>query len=256
MIDEKEFLQLCKNNGVKAFKVLECLDFEKDVILDTEDIEELFRLCNSCNEKIVFYSQSINYDTSESETDAIKREIKTMIQRKSVAYSNGIFDRLITEEEFDEMVEKRTDEIKQHVALGASVGSDATFDAFISHYGERIGVVFSGEDDYGEDTGEFMKRLADKIMKELDVLYEQRVDEMHAEFEKERKQREENHKNAVNAIKEEVSSSDRILECTNAKFRHAYAKELAASYAEQYDVHITIGEVDIIVDLEYKRRQS
>ena len=55
MIEEKAFLELCKANGITAFKVTTELD-ETDIILDTKDINVFMELCKCYGAKCVFYS--------------------------------------------------------------------------------------------------------------------------------------------------------------------------------------------------------
>ena len=56
ILDEETLVKLCKENGLKAFKVTTELDEETDIILDSDDITEFFDVCKSYDTKCVFYS--------------------------------------------------------------------------------------------------------------------------------------------------------------------------------------------------------
>ena len=105
------------------------------------------------------------------------------------------------------------------------------------------------------NTEHSFENLVNTIVSEVETLYNQRVCEREAERNREREEIEKQYNSAIKEIKEEVANSNRLLECTNGKLRHAYARDLANKYADKYDIRITIGEVDGIVDLEYKKRK-
>ena len=260
IVNEESLLQLCKDNGIEAFEVLEGLDLDTDIILNTDDIEEVFRLCRCYNEKVVFYSYTVDTNENDSNVDNIKRKVKCLVERQSTAYTDSWFDRLISSEDIDEIIEKHAEDIKCiSVSSVKTVGkvNSIMLDVFISHYGNRMGVSIcvEAEDDEDNNSDDSVNKLVDTIVAEIDIIHKQRIDVRTAEYERERKERQERHNEAITTIKEELSNSDKILECTNGKLRHAYAKDLVAKYSEQYDIGITIGEVDVIVDLEYKRRK-
>lgn len=261
IVNEETLLQLCKDNGVEAFEVLEGLDFDTDIILNTDDIEEVFRLCRCYNEKAVFYSYTVDTNENALAENAIEQRISGLVEKKSFAYNTRSWlDREITSEDIDNVIEKHAEEIKKIVLMHTEEKEEINsiaLDVFISHYGDRMGVSICVEAEENTDTyiESSINKLVDIIVAEIDVLNRQRIDERNAEYERERKEREERYNEAIIAIKAEISNGDRILECTNGKFRHAYARDLASKYSELYDIGITIGEVDVIVDLEYKSRK-
>ena len=260
IVNEETLIQLCKDNGVEAFDVLEGLDWDTDIILNTDDIEEVFRLCRCYNEKAIFYSYTVDTKEYDSDVDNIKRKVKGLVEKKSIAYTDSWFNRVINSEDIDEIVERHTDDIKRISVLFTKTDGEVnsiTLDVFISHYGDRMGVSLcvEAEDSKNGDFEDSVNKLVDIIIGEIDALHKQRIEERTTEYERECKEREERYNEAINAIKNEISNSNKILECTNGKLRHAYARDLATKYSEKYDIGITIGEIDVIVDLEYKRKK-
>lgn len=261
IVNEETLLQLCKDNDVEAFEVIEGLDLDTDIILNTDDIEEVFRLCRCYNEKAVFYSYTVDTNDNNLAQKAIEQRVSVLVEEKSFAYNTRSWlNREITSEDIDNAIEKHTEDIRK-IALIQTEERDQinsiTLDVFISHYGDRMGVstCVETEENEGGYTESSIDKLVDTIVAEIDIVNRQRIDKRNAEYEKECKEREERYNAALAAIKEEISGSDKILECTNGKLRHAYARNLANRYSEQYDIGITIGDVDVIVDLEYKRRK-
>ena len=261
IVNEETLLQLCKDNGVEAFEVLEGLDLDTDIILSTDDIEEVFRLCRCYNEKAVFYSYTVDTNENALAEKTIEQKISVLVEKKSFAYNTRSWlDREITSEDIDDAIERHAEDIKKIALMNTEEKqqiNSITLDVFISHYGERMGVSIyveaeENETDYNESS---IDKLVDTIVEEIDILNRQRIDERNTEYERKRNEREKRYNEAITAIKAEISDNDKILECTNGKLRHAYARDLATKYSEQYDIGITIGEVDVIVDLEYKKRK-
>ncbi len=46
------------------------------------------------------------------------------------------------------------------------------------------------------------------------------------------------------------------MDCINGKLRHAYARDLTNDYSEKYDCYITISEVDVLVEEEYRKYKN
>lgn len=63
------------------------------------------------------------------------------------------------------------------------------------------------------------------------------------------------YKEAVEQIKLTIQTGDRLMLCTNGKLRRAYARELAKDYSKKYDCTILIGDIEVLVEEEYRRRK-
>lgn len=260
ILNEKELIKMCEINGVEAFDTVTGLDWDTDIILNTDDIEEVFRLCKGFNEKVVFYAYTIDSDKENSEPENVRKRIIHLVENNCRSYTYGWFSSSVTDEEIEELVDKYDQEIQaisNRTLIDGENISSVTLDVFISHYGDRMGVSLCAEVEKSESDSieDKIDDLVKIIVAEVEALYIRKSKEREAEFERERQERERRHNAAMEEIREELIGSSKILECTNGKLRHSYTKELVAEYSDKHDVDIKIGEVDVLVELEYKRRK-
>ena len=262
LVNEETLLKLCKDNGLEAFETMDGLDWDTDLILNSDDIDEVFRLCKGYNEKVIFYSYNLDMD-DEISSDNIEEKIRNAVKNKTEQYTNNWFGiNLVNYSDIDVLIDKHLEDI-QYLSVNLDTEehkiNSITLDVFISHAGDRMGVSICVESEENNNkisnTEHSFENLVNTIVSEVETLHNQRVCEREAERNREREEIEKQYNSAIKEIKEEVANSNRLLECTNGKLRHAYARDLANKYADKYDIRITIGEVDGIVDLEYKKRK-
>lgn len=266
MIDERKFLDLCKAKGVEPFKVTTELD-ETDIFLDTEDINDFFRVCECYGMKCVFYSYvQQTKETYKLDQEKIIWNIKEFIESEGIrnhynpfGFADDVidFDYLIDKysAKIDEIVEKQNELIEAHVW-----GTPLMLEVFISCNGDRIGMtIFNDEIQAQGDlkwNNELIEELKRELEEEIELLYAENSRSKAAMYEKERKEREIRYNKAIEEIKTMLQTSDRLMDCTNGKLRHAYARDLANDFSEKYDCYITIGEVDALVEEEYRKYKN
>lgn len=267
MIDENKFLDLCNTKGLKPFKVTTDLDYDTDIILDTEDISAFFELCECYGTKCIFYS-FINQtkDAYELDKGNLISRLREQIDIEGIRYhydpygyndEDIDFNALIEKYSFviDEIIENQNDLLEAH-----TWGTPLMLEVFISVSGDRIGMTIFTEDNsiinQFKSNEDVFKELKCNIEEEITFFYKETSRYKAENYERENKEREERYNQAIEEIKEVIQTSEKILDCTNAKLRHAYAKELANEYAEKYDCYITIGEVEVFVDEEYKKNKK
>ncbi len=266
MIEEKAFLKLCETNGIMAFKVTTELD-ETDIILDTEDINVFIELCNCYGAKCVFYYYVLQQkDDYELDEDKLKHHIEDIINSDKIRYEYNFFGTNDDVIDVDYLLEKylnRIDSIieKQNELLEKKVwGTPLILEAFIPYNGDRIGIQILNDEVENEADltwdGKLMKKIDKELEEDIIAMYEENSRnnaELRAKEHEETKKR---YEAAILEIKEILKESNRLLTCTNGKLRHAYARDLANEYSEKYDCYITIGEVDVFVEEEYRRQKS
>ena len=92
-------------------------------------------------------------------------------------------------------------------------------------------------------------------LKQIISLAQTREEQDKRRLEEEREEYQRRHTTALNEIQAELNTSNYIYTCTNNKLRHAYAKDLASKYSQKYNIHITIGSIDNLVERTFKERK-
>lgn len=157
------------------------------------------------------------------------------------------------DKKIDEVVEKQKEQIKKF-----EWGTTIILEVFIAYDGQRIGISLSEEDDLFSElksTEELVEELDEEIENRINDLYDEysrKQDEIYERHIEERKTR---YKEAVEQIKLTIQTGDRLMLCTNGKLRRAYARELAKDYSKKYDCTILIGDIEVLVEEEYRRRK-
>ncbi|MBQ8798393.1 MAG: hypothetical protein IJZ55_02370 [Lachnospiraceae bacterium] len=267
MIDEKKFIDLCKSKGLATFKVTTELDDETDIVLDTENLEMFFELCKYFDTKCVFYSYTVqNKDSYELDKEELIEHIKEFIDNDELKYKYnpfGFHDDVINSTALLEKYDSKIEEIiekQKRLLEKCSWDKPLILEVFISNNGDRIGIIIFDEDVTTETELKWNAKLIDELDKEL----EKDIESMYAEhskakaemYEKEREDRDKRYNDAIAEIKNILQTSEKILECTNGKLRHAYARDLADEYSERFDCYITIGTIDVFVEEEYRKRKN
>ena len=266
MIKENILTKLFKKEGIDLFKTITSLDVDNDVFLDKADPGEIIQLCRCMSEQVAFYCYFEEVHTDNIDLEKMKTLFKKYIDEEffsgihawSVPIEDDDIDRIISN--YDAEV---ADLIKEYNTEQAGRDNDNTQDTlviYIIHAGKRIGVLISDDiEDVDSDLSEFNKAANDiqeRMLQDVISLYEERKHEEQEKREREKEEWQERYNTAIQRIRDEIQSSDEILSKTNAKLRHSYAKNLVNKYSDEYDVYITIGEIDVLVDTEYKARKN
>ena len=267
IISEKDFLKKCKSEGLQAFKVTTELD-EVDIILDTEDLNQFWNVCRCYGTKCIFYSYFFqtpeNYILSK---EVLLNHVEEFIRSSDLRQKYnpwGFNDDAFNPVDLINKYNNRIDQLicKQQVSLkNISWGEPIYLEAFMTSNGDRIGIRITSNDISKKTEWE---ELGEKLIAELDAEIENEVATLYHEYsesqaearEKERAATESRYNTAITEIKSFLTESDKLMTCTNGKLRHAYARDLADEYSQKHDCYITIGEIDVLVDTEYKRRKN
>jgi len=263
MMNEKALLMICKKHNMKAFKVTSGLDEDTDIILDTEELEYLFEVCKCYDVKCLYY----HFIMSSKEDfllnrDKVQNHIDNMISELGNEYNsfttydtinidvNAVMEKY--DEEIVELINKQNAELNQ-----ISFDKPLIMDIFFSNHGDRIGVTLYNDDidlqeEYLWHHGR-LKEFERRIHKDILNQYETAREEMKRERELQIRQKEERRLEAISEITTILTDNPRLYLCTNGKLRHAYAKELAEEYSKKYECYVAIGDVDVLVDQEYRR---
>lgn len=266
MISEKDFLDICKLNGLKAFKVTTELD-DTDILLDTDDINVFLEVCRCYSITCVYYSYVEQMrEAYEINKDQLMEHIEDFISSNEIRIRYNPFGFNDDAIELDSLLEKyecKIDEIidrQSHLIEKCEWGTPLALEVFIPHYGDRIGIsIFNDSLNVQSELKWYSKLIEDldeELEKEIAFLYSENNRIKAEQHEKEIQEREKRHDNAIIEIKALLQSSERLMKCTNSKLRHAYARDLADDYSEKYCCYITIGEIDVLVDEEYKIRKK
>ena len=266
MIDERKFLELCKVNGVKPFKVTTELD-DTDILIDTEDVNDFFDVCKCYGVKCVFYSYiQQTKENYELDKERLIKHIEEFVNSSDirVRYNPFGFDDDVIDFEFLlEKYEARIEEIieeQNKLMKNYKWGTPLMLEVFMSCNGDRIGItMFNNEADEKTElkwNAKLIEELEKELKEDIAVMYEENSKNRAEMREKELEETNHRYNEAIEEIKTILKTSEKLMECTNGKLRHAYARDLANDYSEKYDCYITIGEVDVFVDEEYKKRKN
>lgn len=267
ILDEETLVRLCKENGLKAFKATIGLDEETDIILDSDDITEFFDVCKSYDAKCVFYS-CIKEEPESALLDKVNimERIKTFVTSEDlhVKYGSWTYD---DSDAIDvsALLDKYSDIVdslvqKQSALLTVYPYDKPLFmDVFIPVQGCFIGVALMETPEKLDELAQNNSLIDDLFMEieqEVAALYAADRERHHEALEMERMEINRRYEQAIEEIQALLKSDDKLMQCTNGRLRHAYARDLAYMFSDKFDCNITIGAVDSLVEMEYKRRKQ
>lgn len=267
VFDEETLVRLCKENELIAFQVTTELDEETDIILVSDDITEFFNICKIYNAKCVYYScvkegsKQVVFDKEK-----IMERIKNFISSEDMhtKYGSWVYD------DYDAidipaLLEKYSSKvdllIQKQTTLMTNCSCDMPLfmDIFIPVQGCLIGVSLIENpeklDELVHNNG-LLDDLFVEIEQEVAALYVADHERHHEALEKERNEVNRRYDQAIKEMQVFLNSDDKLMQYTNGKLRHAYAKDLAYEFSDKYDCNITIGTVDSLVEMVYRKRKQ
>ena len=265
MINEKEFLKICNEKGLKAFKVTTELD-DADIQLDSDELDTFFEVCKCYDVGCVFYSYiQQTKEMYELDREKLVKHIEEFVNRDIIRVRYNPFGFDDDAIDVDVLVEKYEQKIDTIIKKQDKVfddykwGKPMLLEVFMTAHGDRIGITLFNDELQSENELIWKSSVIEELDRELEAdiasMYEEYSRAKSEKYEKERQERERKHDAAVDEIKDLLVTSDKLMKCTNGKLRHAYAKELTDEFCEKYDCYLTIGEVDVLVESEYKSRK-
>lgn len=261
-----DILRVLEENRIQAFEVETGLDVGCDILLKDCSLNKFTNFCHSIGKEIAFYEVTYigleDYIVDEHEThERIERIISSKLE------SCYFGDIELSTEDFKEEINQKMQEICKHnsavVKRIAALNEAEVWiaDVYVIYDGVQVGVRLTSEymDDYPmafeiEDALEesVTELISDKISR-YEVNESSHYERLMREMEEQRNQEKEQRKKAMTEIEEFIEEDTSLLECTNQKLRHAYAKQIAEEYSTKFDVAIRIGDVEVIADKIYKR---
>lgn len=270
MISKKQFVQLCKQHDLVSFETETMLDYETDIILSSDNIEELFLFCEMNNIKTIFYMyiEECQEDYYINE-NVVREEIKGIVDHELDSHFYNI------NEEKDEtykyqICEKYTKQImdladKQNNQLRDIIwGTPLWLDAFVLYQGNIVGISLHNTDaspaDDLKSMRDFCGMFSEKLLSEINEYKVTQSEKNQEKFRKEivnrRNEQNEKYGKALDKVKEFLKTSEKISECTNGKLRKEYAREIANQFSAECEITLTLGSVEVLVEQEYKRRKK
>lgn len=263
---KKDLLKIFKSKKIQFFEVENILDEDCDIILSSDDYDCFFDFCAMTNSKVAFYNTMyIDEKDYLVDEDAIRESIDEIIYDKiSRCYFNDEDELNI--EDFEAEISQIMKQIKKHnesvVRALSTLNDDELFstDLFAIYNGVQVGIKVFNEtimNQYLTNTQiekELEKTVMEVIEKKLSKYEfgEHLHSRSYVNFEKERKEFEAKQKEALEEAEKFLEQDETIIELTNQKLRHAYAKKIAKEYGERYGAYITISDVEVIIDKLYK----
>lgn len=265
MIYEKDLINLCKSHDYQLFKTETELN-ENDIYLDTDDINEFFRLCKCYEETCIFYyydemeyGNKLSMDIlCENIANHVRENINDLFRIVNILHddiTNIINDSI---ERYKDEIAKKI--IKYNNAEYRGNTFYSSLDIYILHFGTKIGIcLFSDEYDLWKEEQDdllvFLNTLENKIINDIKKLVEEKELESQQKTRNEYERVKYSKEKAIQEIAIELNKSFKLLECTNGTLRHAYARELTEKYNEKYDIKLLVGDVDVLVNSIYKERK-
>lgn len=271
---EKEILGKLYENQIDVFPVKTGLDSECDVVLENSNIDEFIRFCNLTNNKVAFCEIAhIELEDYVVDEDEIREKIYEAVAEK---LEESYFDegRELTVDDFKDEINKMINEICVHNMrvkdkISALNEPEILFaDVYVIYNGVQVGVSMRSDymDDYPmafeiievlrENVEELIAPKLALYEMDSDSYYEKRFEQQQREREEKRRAEREKYQRALLEIEEFIKNDNSLFKCTNRKLRHAYAKRIAEEYSEKYELHITIGDVEVKVDEVYASLES
>lgn len=261
MIFEKELLEELQKENLYGYEVRTSLDEDTDIILEKADLAEFIDFCKKSDSNIVFYAfdkddKDDYYLDVENAEDFLFKSIEKHLNETMFGCGEDI--------DIDALVEKYSPEFQKVVSKNNELldkinwDEPTSIDIYVVYRGINVGIIIENENDTLLETLDDINLLGfmEMIYDDIDSYCDRVSEEHHQSWEQERAEAQKRHVEAVYEIKELLKTDEKLIEYTNGKLRHGYAKQLTETYSDKYDVYITVGEIDMLVDAAYKERKN
>lgn len=261
-----DILKRLNSSGIKTYSVLTGLDYDCDIILEKSNVEELIRFCDATGNRVAFYE--VIYPELEDyiiDEEEFQGNLACAIEERleDSYFSDG---ESLTISDFSKEIQRARKKVHQRNVSAEEEfskiqeGEFLYLSIYVIHNGVQVGIVLKNDRmqscSLNNDADEILEQILEmeinpKISaKELDE--ETRWENFRKRMEEERRQEQEKKRHLMEEIKQKIEEDPSVIECTNGRLRHAYAKKLAAQYTEQHGLNIFIGDVEDVVNQRYR----
>lgn len=263
IINIDDFYDRCEREGITPFAATSSLD-NKDVILLTDDIEELFKICKLNRINTIFYYYGYpDISNYRIDIDKLIEELRKRYERKLdiAMFSLQYIPKDYFEDILQNLMSKmqvRAEQQNQRI-IGINEDEPDYFQAFVCLNGYKVAVFLNVEWDEDDDENEPLM-IASKFYKdflnELDQKLQERISKATDENRIIKEKKEEEYQLALKEIEEFLKTDDKIMECKFKNTRQTYADQLRMEWGEKIGQTILQKDVKGIVEKVYTQRKS
>lgn len=265
-----DILKRLNTSGIKTYSVLTGLDYDCDIILEKSDVEELIQFCDATGNRVAFYeviyAELEDYIIDEEE---FQGNLVCAIEER-LGDSCFLEGESLTISDFNKEIQRARKQVRQRNVNAEKEfskireGEFLYLSIYVIHNGVQVGIVLKNDcmqncglnDDVDEILEQILEMEIDPKISAKELDEETRWENFRKRMEEERRQEQEKKRYLMEEIKQKIEEDPSVIECTNGKQRHAYAKRLAVQYTEQHGMTILIGDVEDIVNQRYRHLKN
>ena len=263
IIDIDDFYNRCEREKITPFAATSSLD-NKDVILLTDDIEELFKICKLNRINTIFYYYGYpDISNYRIDIDKLIEELRKRYERKldiamfslqyiSKDYFADVLQNLVSK------MQMRAEQQNQRI-VGINEDEPDYFQAFACLNGYKVAVFLNvGWDEEDDESEPLMiaSKFHNDFLNELDQKLQERISKATDENRIIKEKKEKEYQSALKEIEEFLKTDDKIMECKFKNARQTYADQLRMEWGEKIGQTILQKDVKGIVEKVYTQRKS
>ena len=258
IIDIDDFYNRCEREKITPFAATSSLD-NKDVILLTDDIEELFKICKLNRINTIFYYYGYpNISNYRIDIDKLIEELRKRYERKldiamfslqyiSKDYFADVLQNLVSK------MQMRAEQQNQRI-VGINEDEPDYFQAFACLNGYKVAVFLNVGWDEEDDESEpvmIASKFHNDFLNELDQKLQERISKATDENQIIKEKKEKEYQSALKEIEEFLKTDDKIMECKFKNARQTYADQLRMEWGEKIGQTILQKDVKGIVVADF-----
>lgn len=263
IIDIDDFYNRCEREKITPFAATSSLD-NKDVILLTDDIEELFKICKLNRINTIFYYYGYpDISNYRIDIDKLIEELRTRYERKldiamfslqyiSKDYFADVLQNLVSK------MQMCAEQQNQRI-VGINEDEPDYFQAFVCLNGYKVAVFLNvGWDEEDDESEPLMiaSKFHNDFLNELDQKLQEHISKATDENRIIKEKKEKEYQSALKEIEEFLKTDDKIMECKFKNARQTYADQLRMKWGEKIGQTILQKDVKGIVEKVYTQRKS
>ena len=240
IIDIDDFYNRCEREKITPFAATSSLD-NKDVILLTDDIEELFKICKLNRINTIFYYYGYpDISNYRIDIDKLIEELRTRYERKldiamfslqyiSKDYFADVLQNLVSK------MQMCAEQQNQRI-VGINEDEPDYFQAFVCLNGYKVAVFLNvGWDEEDDESEPLMiaSKFHNDFLNELDQKLQERISKATDENRIIKEKKEKEYQSALKEIEEFLKTDDKIMECKFKNARQTYADQLRMDATEK-----------------------
>ena len=263
IIDIEDFYNRCEREAITPFAAVSSLD-KKDVILQSDDIEELFELCKLNKINTIFYYYGYpDIQNYQIDKDKLAENLR---QRYTSKLNIAMFNlQYIPKDYFEDILQniilkmQVSAEKQNQRIVGVNEDEPDYFQAFVCLNGYKVAVFLNVGWDEDDDESEplmIASKFYNYFLNELDQKLQERISKATEENQIIKEKKEKEYQLALKEIDEFLKTDDKIMECKFKNARQTYADQLRMEWGEKIGQTILQKDVKGIVEKVYTQRKS